>query len=72
MITNIKEGSKIKCQQYWPDSGSVTYEPFSIKVTEQQVFPDYVVRTLELSVSNIHQLATYNIMYNVFDSQCVS
>ena len=51
MITNIKEGDKIKCSQYWPDSGSKEYGPFKVTVTDQQIFADYVVRQFQLRVS---------------------
>ena len=50
MITNIKEGDKIKCSQYWPDSGSKEYGPFKVTVTDQQIFADYVVRQFQLRV----------------------
>ena len=51
MVTNNIEGNKIKCSQYWPDSGSKEYGPFKITVTDQQVFADYVIRQLSMSVS---------------------
>ena len=51
MVTNIKEGSKIKCQRYWPESGQESYGPFQVIIADQQVFADYTVRTLSVSVS---------------------
>ena len=50
MVTNIKEGSRIKCQQYWPDSGQESYGPFQVIITDQQIYADYTVRTLSVSV----------------------
>ena len=43
---------QVKCVQYWPDAvgRSQTYGPFSICLTEEQEFADYVVRTIELKV----------------------
>ncbi len=51
MLTNLMENNKIKCQQYWPDSGSVSYGPFTVTITDQQVLADYTVRQLQLAVS---------------------
>ena len=51
MVTNLKEGNKRKCEQYWPDSGSTTYGPFKVALMEQQVLVDYCVRTLQVTVS---------------------
>ena len=51
MVTNIKEGKKIKCQQYWPESGSTqSYGPFKITIADEQVYTDYIIRTLQLEV----------------------
>ena len=51
MVTNVKEGNRIKCQQYWPDSGKKDFGPFQVVLTDQQVFADYTIRTLSVSVS---------------------
>ena len=65
MVTNLKEGSKKKCEQYWPDSGSKEFGPFKVTLTEQQVFADYTTRTMQVTVSlhvsdlSEHQLAAF-------------
>ena len=51
MVTNLQEGNKNKCEQYWPESGSATYGPFKVKITEQQVLADYNIRTMLVMVS---------------------
>ena len=51
MITNVMEGSKAKCEQYWPDVGTREFGPFKVTITDQLVFADYTIRTLLLSVS---------------------
>jgi hypothetical protein len=56
MVTNIKEDGKIKCQQYWPESGHQKYGPFSVATTENKEFADYVIRVFEVSVSFSGQL----------------
>ena len=50
MITNLEEGSKKKCQQYWPDSGTENIGPFQVTITEQQVLADYTIRKLTVKV----------------------
>ena len=52
MVTNLKEGNKKKCEQYWPDSGSTTYGPFKVTLTENQVFANFTIRTLQVIVSD--------------------
>ena len=51
MVTNIKEDGKTKCQQYWPESGDQKYGPFTVSITEQTAFADYVIRVFEVTVS---------------------
>ena len=51
MVTNLNEGNKSKCEQYWPESGSTYYGPFKVTITEQQVFADYCIRSLKVTVS---------------------
>ncbi|XP_019855551.1 PREDICTED: uncharacterized threonine-rich GPI-anchored glycoprotein PJ4664.02-like [Amphimedon queenslandica] len=48
MVTNLMEGGRNKCHQYWPDSDSVYYGPFKVTLIDKQVLPDYTVRELQL------------------------
>ena len=50
MITNVVEGMKTKCEQYWPLSGSLEFGPFKITVTNQQILADYTIETLSVEV----------------------
>ena len=50
MVTNLKEDKKIKCQQYWPDSGSKDFGPFQVTLMDQQIFTDYTIRNLQVEV----------------------
>ena len=50
MITNLVEGSKIKCQQYWPEGGAQAFGPFQITITDQQTLADYTLRHLLVQV----------------------
>ena len=53
MVTNLKEGNKVKCQQYWPEAGTNEFGPFKVIITDQQTFADYVIRVFTVSVSCI-------------------
>eukprot|EP00731_Ephydatia_muelleri_P019059 Em0011g1099a len=46
-----REDGKVKCQQYWVESGHQKYGPFSVAITEQKDFADYVIRVLEVALS---------------------
>ena len=64
MVTNLKENKKIKCQQYWPESGSKSYGPFMVTITDQQVFADYTIRLLQLQVSaSVYVLHTLRYLH---------
>ena len=51
MVTNTVERGQQKCEQYWPDEGTKKYGPFKVTLAEQQVFADYTIRQLFVSVS---------------------
>jgi len=50
MLTNVVEGGQKKCEQYWPDQEPQEYGPFTVTLADQQVFADYIVRTLNVMV----------------------
>ena len=62
MVTNLKEGSKTKCEQYWPESymEPSTFGPFIVTLMDEQVLPDYVIRSLNIKVKMI--LREYQII----------
>ena len=55
MVTNLKEGTKIKCQQYWPANGTKNFGPFEITISEEQTLADYTTRTLLVQVCRLIQ-----------------
>ena len=55
MVTNVMEGNRIKCQQYWPESGKQQFGPFRVTITDQQIFADYTIRTFSVSVSRLYE-----------------
>ena len=52
MVTNLREGSKSKCEQYWPDAQAEPeqFGPFTITLADELILPDYVVRNLTVKV----------------------
>ena len=50
MVTNIKEGSKTKCHQYWPEFGAQSFGPFQVTITDQQILADYTTRCFSVQV----------------------
>ena len=52
MVTNLKEEGRVKCQQYWPDSGYKKFGPFKVKLDNQQAYSDYTIRHLSVEVKN--------------------
>ena len=52
MITNLEEGGKAKCQQYWPDAGTLKCGPLNITITDQQILADYTIRRFTVKVSS--------------------
>ena len=53
MLTNLVEGGKVKCLQYWPDSDSKSYGPFEVTITDKQMFADYLIRVFTVKVSTV-------------------
>lgn len=53
MLTNLVEGGKIKCLQYWPDTDSMSYGPFEVTITDKQMFADYWIRVCQVEVSTV-------------------
>ncbi|XP_078328720.1 receptor-type tyrosine-protein phosphatase T-like isoform X2 [Crassostrea virginica] len=50
MLTNLKEGDKIKCTQYWPNKNeSPTFGPMSIKMIEEKKYAAFIERKLSLN-----------------------
>ena len=60
MVTNLKEGTKSKCEQYWPDSVMDCEQigPFTVTLTNEQVYPDYVIRNMAIRSKVIMNMYT--------------
>ncbi|XP_019858334.1 PREDICTED: receptor-type tyrosine-protein phosphatase S-like [Amphimedon queenslandica] len=64
MVTNLKEGTKSKCEQYWPNK-SEEFGPFTVMLISQQVYPDFVIRQLNVKIqdgsNDSHTLTQYHL-----------
>ena len=60
MVTNLKEGTKSKCEQYWPNGRAENdhFGPFTVTLTNEQVYPDFVIRQLNVTVSQKYYCIT--------------
>ena len=68
MITNLEEGGKTKCQQYWPDAGPLKCEPFNVTITDQQILADYTIRRFTVKVGAHRQYVCTCLMLIHFPS----
>ncbi|XP_062613541.1 receptor-type tyrosine-protein phosphatase mu-like [Saccostrea cucullata] len=49
MLTNLIEGPKVKCHQYWPDENKeLDVNPFSVTLVEEKVYAYFVIRRMSL------------------------
>ena len=69
MVTNVKENNRVKCHQYWPDTGSRTFGPFRVTIINQQIFTDYIIRRLQVEVSSLLFRVTCYIVITYVSSQ---
>ncbi|XP_065904176.1 receptor-type tyrosine-protein phosphatase alpha-like [Dysidea avara] len=53
MLTNIKEGEKLKCFQYWPETvgGEVEFKPFKLSLLEENRYSEYLIRKFNITKS---------------------
>ena len=65
MVTNLMEGMTVKCEQYWPEKGNtINVGPFGITTVEEQTFPYYVIRKLNIKVSIVYiHVADVDILF---------
>ncbi|CAJ0945568.1 unnamed protein product, partial [Mesorhabditis belari] len=48
MLTNLEERSRVKCDQYWPSRGTVTYGDIQVTLLETTIFAHYTSRTFRI------------------------
>jgi len=63
MLTEVEEQGQKKSEQYWPDQGNLEYAgPFRVILVDQQVFADYIIRTMQVLVSLLFHRYFYHTM----------
>ena len=50
MLANLVEGDKIKCHKYWPETGTLSFGPFNVTITAQQILADYTTQEFSVQV----------------------
>ena len=53
MLTLEKEGGRVKCHKYWPDSGAQTYSSLQVILHAWNEYPDYVLREFKIVDSTV-------------------
>eukprot|EP00105_Crassostrea_gigas_P041534 XP_019925682.1 PREDICTED: receptor-type tyrosine-protein phosphatase epsilon isoform X2 [Crassostrea gigas] len=50
MVTNLKEGDKIKCERYWPTSGDskIVLEIFTVQLFSERIYANFSTHNLKL------------------------
>ena len=61
MLTSLREGPNRKCQRYWPEFGTAVYGPYQVTLKEQQVLANYILSTLEVTVSYVTAAFTIHV-----------
>ncbi|XP_025111001.1 receptor-type tyrosine-protein phosphatase kappa-like [Pomacea canaliculata] len=49
MLTNLVEACKKKCEQYWPDDGTMKYGDVTVRIVDTAKYTDFIIRTFEIS-----------------------
>lgn len=52
MLTNEREGNRVKCAKYWPsgEEQDLQQGPYIVRLTAEDVFANYTIRSIELVV----------------------
>ena len=52
MLTNLKEGDRVKCQRYWPESGTTTYHNIRVELETSNEYSFFIERQFTISCHN--------------------
>ncbi|XP_060597478.1 receptor-type tyrosine-protein phosphatase epsilon-like [Ruditapes philippinarum] len=58
MLTNLRELSGMKCEQYWPGSEKITYGDICVSSMKSDIFAEYTVRRFQLLKKNEKRYVT--------------
>ena len=68
MLANLVEACAVKCHKYWPETGTMTFGPFNVTITSQQILADYTTR--EFSVQVVKFLTPVNEPIHLCNCVC--
>jgi len=51
MVTNLVELARVKCHQYFPESGSLSFGPVTITLLESTPLADFTIRSLKVEMA---------------------
>ncbi|CAI8052191.1 Receptor-type tyrosine-protein phosphatase S [Geodia barretti] len=51
MLANLVEASSVKCHKYWPETGTLSFGPFNVTITGQQILADYTTREFSVQLA---------------------
>ena len=80
MLTNLVEKMKVKCSQYWPDSGSQQYSYINVTLVDTITHSDFVIRHFRIKSVSEHDVFvcvcvqinnSYIMVYNVENVLCM-
>lgn len=63
MLTKEREGGKIKCHKYWPESGASSYSSLQVILHAVSEFPDYILR--EFKIVNTRVCIIYDPVHRI-------
>ena len=76
MVTNLVEGNRIKCHKYWPETGTLSFGPFNVTITGQQILADYTTRHFAVQVKYTtewgHVQLPSVLLYTIYTFPCSS
>ena len=64
MLTNLTEKMKVKCSQYWPDSGSTQYNNIEVTLVNAVTHADYIIR--QFHIKEVSTILSYNVSLCVY------
>ncbi|CAI8058578.1 Receptor-type tyrosine-protein phosphatase alpha [Geodia barretti] len=51
MLANLVEANSVKCHKYWPETGTLSFGPFNVTITGQQILADYTTREFSVQLA---------------------
>ncbi|XP_065923437.1 receptor-type tyrosine-protein phosphatase epsilon [Magallana gigas] len=67
MLTNLREGRKLKCHQYWPNLGNKeTYGTISVKSMQEKQYAFYIIRKFQVSQKAINSYMVTQFHYTTW------